>query len=380
MKLLLAVYFCLSFCFSFVGLAISLNFLEESAADQLPQLYVAVSAPWALKPIIGFAIDKSSLERRWFVCGGFLSGSLAWALSPFSTVWLIVASTLIAVADAAGDAVMVSVAKENDRIQRLSIAARAVGDVVGTLLGGVAYTFFGYAFTMRATALCLVPLGVASLDLPKAERQCTLPKWTWTLAHLQTVGFLLVATPSPSTYILLSWQVAMTPIAIAAASVATQIGTLAGLWAGKAMRADVSIWGSAVCGMAVTLSSTATALAPLPFAVGQNLLTGFGYALFLAPYIETVTRLIPAENTAFSYACMMAVINMGGMASSEIESALMKDSGLEGPKDNPAVLVCVSLLLTLSAFPLGTCFQSISARARGISTHAHGRNELVPLQ
>lgn len=361
MKLLLSVYFCLSFSFSFVSLAVSLNFLREWEAKDLPLLYAAISAPWAAKPILGGLVDRLPLDRSRFVCLGFVGGGLAWALAPLSAAFLVLASAMVCIADCAADAIMVSVSKENDRVQRLSIACRSVGELVGTLLGGVVY-MGGYTLTMHSASLCLIPMGILSLDLPETEPSCTLPKWSWNLFRMQAIGFLVSAIPTPSTYILMSWSAGgMGPIAIASASVAAQVGSLLGLWVGKTVRRDVSLWGCLVCRMVVTLSAWAIGANPVLFAVFQNALGGFAAAFFLAPFIELTTRLIPVDgNEAFSYSAVMAALNLGGITSSALESGLMGATNLKGAEDDPIPLVAVCLLVGLLAFPLGRYFQGIN--------------------
>jgi len=360
MKLLLCVYFCLSFSFSFVSLAVSLNFLRERDAKDLPLLYAAISAPWAAKPALGAAVDRFPLDRSRFVCLGFVGGGLAWALAPLSVVFLILASGMVCIADCAADAIMVSVSKHNDQVQRFSIACRSAGELTGTLLGGLVY-MGGYTLTMHCACLCLIPMGILSLDLEQTKPTCSFPKWTWSLVHMQIIGFCLSAIPSTSTYILMSWSAGgMTPITIALASTASQIGAFAGLWVGKFIQPDVSVWAFIVCRMLVVFSSWGIFLEPAGFAVFQNLMNGFGTALFLAPFVEKTTRLIPVDgNESFSYSAVMAALNLGGIASAALESLLMGWTGLESVENDPLPLVAVCLFLSILVFPFGFYFDSI---------------------
>ena len=361
MKLLLLIYFSLSFCFAFVSLAVSLKFLEDWEAKDLPLLYAAISAPWSAKFLLASLVDRIPIHRSRFVCGGFLLGGLSWALAPISPAFLILASGMVCIADCATDAIMVAVSKENDRIQRLSIAFRSGGELVGTLLGGLVYTW-GYTLTMHSVSLCLIPVGILSLDLPDTKPSCSYPKWSWNLLRLQFIGFCISAIPTPSTYILMSWSAGgMTSITIALASVASQGGSLLGLWAGKRTRRDVSTWTSLVCRMVLSLSAWGISLNPMLFSVMQNALGGFAGAFFLAPFIELTTQLVPVDgNEAFTYSAVMAALNLGGIASSALESVLMKVAKVETAEDDPIPLLSVCLVASLLAFPLGHRFQSIS--------------------
>lgn len=362
MKLLLSVYFCLSFSFAFVSLAVSLHFLKTWQAKDLPLLYAAISAPWAAKPVLGTLVDRLPLDRTRFVCLGFVGGGLAWALAPLSTFFLILASSMVCVADCAADAIMVAVSKHDPTIQRLSIAFRSIGEFTGTLLGGLVY-LGGYSLTMHMASLALIPIGIAALDLPRTNPKCAIPRWTWTLTYMQIIGFLLTAVPTPSTFILMSWTAGgMSAPVIALASVSTQLGSLLGLWIGKKAHKDISVWGCIVTRMLIGLSSCGTHLAPVGFAIGQNLFGGFAGALFLAPFIEETTRLVPLDgNEAFTYSAVMAALNLGGIASSGLESLLMSATKLETADNDPVPLVSVCLFLSLLAFPLGTFFQGIRA-------------------
>lgn len=354
--MILYVYVVLSFTFAFTSLAVSLHFLEHHEAGDLPLLWASISAPWALKPFLGLLVDCAWGRPRW-ICLGFVCGGISFALAPISHIWIIVGSTWVCLGDCAADALMVEMAREQEGLQRKTIGARALGTLLGTLLGGIVYTW-GYGLVMRGVAVPLLSMGVGALDLPNLPRTCAYPTWSWKLVCLQVIGFLLAATPGADTFILLAWKKELSSITIALASLSGQVGVVLGLWFGKSLRRDLSIWMALTSGMLVSLSAGMTPWSPLFFAVVQNFVGGFGGALFSAPLIEKVSETVRGHE-AFTFAACMASVNLGGIVSSALEAEIMKGAGIQSVEDDPLPLVGISVILGMISFPLGTWFARV---------------------
>ena len=190
--MILWVYIVLSFTFSFTSLAVSLHFLEEHQAEDLPLLWASIGAPWALKPFLGAIVDSFWGRPKW-ICLGFSWGNLLLPCPPLRNMdhrrFRVGLSGRLRRRRAHGR----NVQRRGESPTQKYWGARP-RDSSRDYPGGVVYTW-GYSLVMRGVAIPLLTMGVASLDLPNVGRRCTLPKWSWKLCLLQIICFLLPLPP-----------------------------------------------------------------------------------------------------------------------------------------------------------------------------------------
>lgn len=184
-KILLTFYFMLGFIFQYPSVAMRFWLIETVKLSPAQMLAIdgLIGIPWCLKPLYGFISDSFPIfgYRRipYIIIGCWLSTLSYWAMPWYSNdidlvcLCMFTASLGLCIADVVCDSVLVMYAREESEdetgtIQSWVWGLRALGGLLASLIGGVAYNALGGEIVQLTTG-CF-PLAISILFLAVEEK------------------------------------------------------------------------------------------------------------------------------------------------------------------------------------------------------------------
>ncbi len=152
-------YFTFGFCMSFGSIALDFEMMErlKFSPVEMSMGYGVIAAPWCIKPVFGWMSDNIPVfdwgkRRPYIFFCGILAAYLYTLMSKFivtktsMVAVMTLVSLLVCVADVCADCITVDYAKREPvkgKTQSSCWMARALGSLLGSSFGGVAYEKLG---------------------------------------------------------------------------------------------------------------------------------------------------------------------------------------------------------------------------------------------
>lgn len=354
------------------------------------------SAPWTVKPLLGFMSDGFPIfgyrRRPYLILSGLL-GAASWLAmaTVVNTGWAAIAaitlsSFSVAVSDVIVDSLVVERARRESQsdagsLQSLAWGASAVGGILTAYLGGLLLEYVGTRFVFGVTAT--FPLVVSLVAWLIAEDPVTETS-TWKVIGGQIKQlkaaisqkaiwmpalfiFLWQATPTADSafFFFTTNDLGFEPEFLGRVRLVTSIAALIGIWVFQRFLKTVPFrtifaWStilSTVFGftmlLLVTHTNRAIGIGDEWFSLGDSLiLTVMGEISFM-PVLVLSARICPPGVEATLFALLMSILNLAGLLSHELGAILTHWFGVtETNFDNLWLLVTVTNLSTLLPLPL----------------------------
>jgi len=367
------------------------------------------SAPWTIKPLLGFISDGFPIlgyrRRPYLVLSGLL-GAAAWlamATVVQTGTAAIAAITLSSLAVAVSDVIVDSLVVERARresqsdagsLQSLAWGASAVGGIITAYLGGLLLEFVGTRYVFGVTAT--FPLVVSLVAWLIAEDSVTeISTWKVIGGQLQQLKgaiaqkaiwmpalfiFLWQATPTADSafFFFTTNDLGFEPEFLGRVRLVTSIAALIGIWIFQRFLKAVPFrtifaWSTLLSTLfgfttllLVTHANRAIGIGDEWFSLGDNLiLTVMGEISFM-PVLVLSARICPPGVEATLFALLMSILNLAGLLSHEFGAVLTHWLGVtETDFENLWLLVTLTNLSTLLPLPLLFLLPKTSSQGDG---------------
>lgn len=367
------------------------------------------SAPWTVKPLLGFISDGLPIfgyrRRPYLVLSGLL-GAASWLAmaTVVQTGWAaIVAITLSSLAVAVSDVIVDSLVVERARresqsdagsLQSLAWGASAVGGIITAYLGGLLLEYVGTRYVFGVTAT--FPLVVSLVAWLIAEDPVT-ESSTWQVISGQIKQlkeavsqkviwmpalfiFLWQATPTADSafFFFTTNDLGFEPEFLGRVRLVTSIAALVGIWIFQRFLKAVPFrtifaWSTVLSTLfgfttllLVTHANRAIGIGDQWFSLGDSLiLTVMGEISFM-PVLVLSARICPPGVEATLFALLMSILNLAGLLSHELGAILTQWLGVtETNFENLWLLVTLTNLSTLLPLPLLFLLPNTSSQSDG---------------
>ncbi|MEM6836099.1 MAG: folate/biopterin family MFS transporter [Cyanobacteria bacterium P01_C01_bin.120] len=354
------------------------------------------SAPWTVKPLLGFVSDGFPImryrRRPYLILSGLL-GAAAWLAmaTVVNTGWVAIAtitlsSLSVAVSDVIVDSLVVERARQESQsdagsLQSLAWGSSAIGGIITAYLGGLLLQYVGTRYVFGVTAT--FPLIVSVVAWWIAEDPVTETS-TWKviggqLKQLKAAVsqraiwmpalfiFLWQATPTADSafFFFTTNDLGFQPEFLGRVRLVTSIAALIGIGIFQRFLKAVPFrtifaWStvlSTIFGFTMLLLVTHTnrtiGIGDEWFSLGDSLiLTVMGEISFM-PVLVLSARICPPGVEATLFALLMSILNLAGLLSHEFGALLTHWLGVtETDFDNLWLLVTLTNLSTLLPLPL----------------------------
>jgi len=367
------------------------------------------SAPWTIKPLLGFISDGFPIlgyrRRPYLVLSGLL-GAAAWlamatvvqtGTAAISAITL--SSLAVAVSDVIVDSLVVERARRESQsdagsLQSLAWGASAVGGIITAYLGGLLLEFVGTRYVFGVTAT--FPLVVSLVAWLIAEDSVTeISTWKVIGGQLQQLKgaisqkaiwmpalfiFLWQATPTADSafFFFTTNDLGFEPEFLGRVRLVTSIAALIGIWIFQRFLKAVPFrtifaWSTLLSTLfgfttllLVTHANRAIGIGDEWFSLGDNLiLTVMGEISFM-PVLVLSARICPPGVEATLFALLMSILNLAGLLSHEFGAVLTHWLGVtETDFENLWLLVTLTNLSTLLPLPLLFLLPKTSSQGDG---------------
>ncbi|HEY9888457.1 MAG TPA: folate/biopterin family MFS transporter, partial [Candidatus Obscuribacterales bacterium] len=354
------------------------------------------SAPWTVKPLLGFFSDGFPLfgyrRRPYLVLSGLL-GAAAWlAMATVvntggaAIAAITLSSLAVAVSDVIVDSLVVERARRESQgdagsLQSLAWGASAVGGLITAYLGGLLLQYLGTRFVFGVTAT--FPLIVSLVAWLIAEDPVTeTSTWKVISGQIQQLKgaisqkviwmpalfiFLWQATPTADSafFFFTTNDLGFGPEFLGRVRLVTSIAALVGIWVFQRFLKAVPFrvifaWSTVLSTLfgftmllLVTHTNRAWGIGDEWFSLGDSLvLTVMGEISFM-PVLVLSARICPPGVEATLFALLMSILNLAGLLSHELGALLTHWLGVtETNFDRLWLLVTLTNLSTLLPLPL----------------------------
>lgn len=367
------------------------------------------SAPWTVKPLLGFFSDGFPIfgyrRRPYLVLSGLL-GAVSWLVmatvvqtGAAAIAAITLSSLAVAVSDVIVDSLVVERARRESQsdagsLQSLAWGASAVGGIITAYLGGLLLEFVGTRAVFGVTAT--FPLIVSLVAWLITEDPVTETS-TWKVigGQIQQLKgaisqkaiwmpalfiFLWQATPTADSafFFFTTNDLGFGPEFLGRVRLVTSIAALLGIWIFQRFLKAVPFrtifaWSTVLSTLfgfttllLVTHANRAIGIGDEWFSLGDNLiLTIMGEIAFM-PVLVLSARICPPGVEATLFALLMSILNLAGLLSHEFGAVLTHWLGVtETDFENLWVLVTLTNLSTLLPLPLLFLLPTTSSQGDG---------------
>lgn len=367
---LLIFYFFLGFSFQFTSVGMRYWMMDDVKVSpaQMSAIFGVVSIPWCMKPIYGFISDSYPLygyrRRPYMIIFAFVASYL-WILLPFVshdefviTLVMTLSSGSMCFADVMADSLLVEAAREEseeDRgiVQSHSWMLRFSGGLLASILGTVAYDYFGSVCVFLIQSMIPVVIAIISVFIPdKASSKRV--KWRetgrklWSAVRQPSIYcpalfiFLICVTPGYGSAMTFFYErkLGFTPDEFGALDVMGYVVQVFGTFLYKRYLRKVSFIKIFGCALAICFFLENTMLLLIlhvnrdmgipdfVFAFAERVVLTLVSQFITMPMVVLGARLCPKGVEATLYALLMSITNFGGVISTEWGSLLTEMFGV----------------------------------------------------
>ena len=367
---LLIFYFFLGFSFQFTSVGMRYWMMDDVKVSpaQMSAIFGVVSIPWCMKPIYGFISDSYPLygyrRRPYMIIFAFVA-SYMWILLPFVphdefviTLVMTLSSGSMCFADVMADSLLVEAAREEseqDRgiVQSHSWMLRFSGGLLASILGTVAYDYFGSVCVFLIQSMIPVVIAIISVFIPD-KASSTRVKWRetgrklWSAVRQPSIYcpalfiFLICVTPGYGSAMTFFYEkkLGFTPDEFGALDVMGYVVQVFGTFLYKRYLRKVSFIKIFGCALAICFFLENTMLLLIlhvnrdmgipdfVFAFAERVVLTLVSQFITMPMVVLGARLCPKGVEATLYALLMSITNFGGVISTEWGSLLTEMFGV----------------------------------------------------